>query len=135
MKILREFKEFITGGNVVDLAVALVIGIAFGALVTSLVEDLLTPIIAAVIGEPDFSGLTFTINESVFTYGNFINAVITFLSVSAAIYFFVVVPMNAYKERRSAGEEATHRDCPECISEVPVEATRCAFCTSSLPPA
>ncbi len=92
--MLKGFKEFIVRGNVVDLAVALVIGLAFAALVTSLVEDLLTPIIAAIIGEPDFSALTFTINGSIFTYGNFINALITFVSVAAAIYFFVVLPMN-----------------------------------------
>lgn len=132
MKILVGFREFIAEGNVVDLAVAIVIGVAFTALVTSMVEDLLTPVIAAVIGEPDFSALSFTINGSVFTYGNFINAVIAFVSVAAAVYFFVVVPMNSYKERRAGEEDATHRDCPECLSEIPAAATRCAHCTSQL---
>ncbi len=135
MKVLKGFKDFIARGNVVDLAVALVLGLAFAALVTSLVEDLLTPVIAAIIGEPDFSALTFTINESVFSYGNFINAAITFVSVAAAVYFFVVLPMNALKARQAEGEEATHRDCPECLSEVPAAARRCASCTSELKPA
>lgn len=130
MKMIQGYKEFITRGNVIDLAVAVVIGAAFGALVASLVADLLTPIIAAIIGEPDFSQLSFTINDSKFTYGNFINALIAFLSVSAAIYFFVVVPMNHLKK----DEEETHRECPECLSEIPVKATRCAHCTAEVTP-
>jgi large conductance mechanosensitive channel len=120
---------------VVDLAVAVVVGTAFTALVTSLVEDLLTPIIGVVFGKRDFSDLAFTIRSSEFAYGNFLNTLIAFLSVAAAVYFFVVVPMNAYKERRAAGEEATHRECPECLSEVPAAARRCAHCTSELKPA
>ncbi|HTU15481.1 MAG TPA: large conductance mechanosensitive channel protein MscL [Solirubrobacterales bacterium] len=135
MKVLVGFKEFIARGNVVELAVAVVIGAAFTALVNSMVKDLMTPIIAAIIGEPDFSALSFTINGSVFTYGSFINALIAFLSVSAAVYFLVVAPMNAYKEHRARDEEATHRDCPECLSEIPVAATRCAHCTTRLVPA
>lgn len=103
--MLKEFRDFLMRGNVVDLAVAVVIGAAFGALVNSLVSDLITPIIAAVIGKPDFSNLTFTINGSVFRYGNFINALITFVSVAAAIFFFVVKPMNELKRRRGAKEE------------------------------
>lgn len=134
VKVIAGFRDFISRGNVVDLAVAVVIGAAFTALVTSLVEDLLTPVIAAVIGQPDFSDLTFTINDSVFRYGSFLNALIAFLSISAAVYFFVVVPLNALAERRAASEEATHRECPECLSEVPVAASRCAFCTSALKP-
>ena len=129
------FKEFISRGNVVDLAVAVVVGAAFTALVTSLVENLLTPIIAAIIGEPDFSALSFTINGSEFLYGSFINALIAFLSVAAAVYFFVVVPMNMLNERRARDEEATHRDCPECLSEIPVAARRCAHCTAAVKPA
>lgn len=131
MKILNGYKEFISRGNVIDLAVAVVIGAAFTALVNSLVADLLTPVIAAIIGEPDFSALTFTINGSEFTYGNFINALVAFVSVSAAVYFFVVVPINRLK----SSEEATTRECPECLSEIPIKATRCAFCTASVPPA
>ena len=135
MKVLVGFKEFIARGNVVELAVAVVIGAAFTALVTSMVADLLTPIIAAFIGKPDFSALSFTINNSEFTYGNFINALIAFLSVAVAVYFFVVAPMNAFKEHLKDEEEATHRDCPECLSEIPVEARRCAHCTSEVAPA
>jgi large conductance mechanosensitive channel len=135
MKILTGFREFISRGNVIDLAVAVVVGAAFTALVTSLVEDLLTPVIAAFIGEPDFSALSFTINGSEFLYGSFINALIAFLSVAAAVYFFVVVPVNMLDERRNRDEQATHRDCPECLSEVPVAARRCAHCTVELPPA
>jgi len=128
------FKDFISRGSVVELAVAVVVGAAFTALVTSLVENLLTPIIAAIFREPDFSALSFTINESEFLYGSFINALIAFLSVAAAVYFFVVVPMNLLNERREANGEATTRDCPECLSEVPLAASRCAFCTSELSP-
>lgn len=131
MKMLNGYKEFISRGNVIDLAVAVVIGAAFGVLVNSLVADLLTPIIAAIIGEPDFSALTFTINGSVFTYGNFINALVAFISVSAAIYFFVVVPIN----RLNRDDEVTTRECPECLSEIPVKASRCAHCTAQVTPA
>ena len=135
MKVLIGFKEFIARGNVVDLAVAVVIGAAFTALVTSMVQDLLTPVIAAIFGEPDFSALSFTINGSEFRYGNFLNALIAFLSVAAAVYFFIVAPMNAYKDHVAEDEDSTHRDCPECLSEVPVAATRCAHCTTQLSPA
>lgn len=130
MKIVRGYKEFISRGNVIDLAVAVVIGAAFTALVNSIVADLLTPVIAAIIGEPDFSALSFTINGSEFTYGNFINALIAFLSVTVAIYFFVVVPMNHLK----GDEDETTRECPECLSEIPLRATRCAHCTSAVTP-
>ena len=127
MKIIHGYKEFISRGNVIDLAVAVVIGAAFTALVNSMVADLLTPVIAAVIGEPDFSALSFTINGSEFTYGNFINALIAFISVSLVVYFFVVVPINHLKE----DEEETHRDCSECLSEIPFAAKRCAHCASA----
>lgn len=132
--MLSGFKNFISRGNVVDLAVAVVIGTAFGALVASLVADLLTPLIGAIIGEPDFSGLSFEINGSVFTYGNFLNALISFLSVAAAIYLFVVAPLEKLQEMRHGPKVGT-RECPECLSEVPAPAKRCAFCTSELPPA
>jgi len=131
MKILNGYKEFISRGNVIDLAVAVVIGAAFTAVVNSIVADLLTPVIAAIIGEPDFSALSFTINGSVFTYGNFINALIAFVSVTTVIYFFVVVPINHLK----ADEEETTRDCPECLSEIPLKARRCAHCTAEVTPA
>jgi large conductance mechanosensitive channel len=130
--IVKDFNEFILRGNVVDLAVGIVIGVAFGAVVTALVSDLLTPVIAAIFGSHDFSALTFTINGSRFLYGHFINAVISFVTIAAAVFFFVVRPVNALMARRKTEppvDEAT-RSCPECLSEIPVEARRCAFCTS-----
>ena len=133
--MISGFRNFISRGNVVELAVAVVIGAAFGAVVTSLVADLITPLIGAIIGEPDFSGLTFTINGSEFAYGNFINALISFVTVAAAIYFFVVVPLERLNEARHGPGEAGTRECPQCLSEVPAPATRCAFCTGDLPPA
>ena len=110
--MIKEFKDFLMRGNVIDLAVAVVIGAAFGAVVTSLVTDLLTPIIAAIVGKPDFSDLTFTINGSVFRYGNFINALIAFISIAAAVFFFVVKPINAINRRRGIepGEEKSETE-------------------------
>lgn len=131
--MIKGFRDFILRGNVIELAVAVVIGGAFGALVKSLVDSLLMPIVAAIIGKPDFSNLTFTINNSVFMYGAFINALITFVMVAAAVYFFVVVPTNKLAERRARGkapEEATTKQCPECLSEIPRAARKCAFCAS-----
>lgn len=130
--ILKEFRDFISRGNLVDLAVAVVLGAAFGALVTALVEDLITPIIAAIFGKPDFSNLTFTINGSKFFYGSFLNALIAFLSVAAAVFFFVVKPYNVLMERIAEGEDDTHKECPQCLSEIPIAAKRCAFCTSEV---
>jgi large conductance mechanosensitive channel len=134
----KEFKAFLLRGNVVDLAVAVVIGAAFGAVVTAMVKDLITPIIAAIIGKPDFSALTFTINGSKFLYGEFINAVVAFVSIAAAVFFFVVQPLNALSRRRKAAggdDDSDTRPCPECLSEVPKEARKCAHCTSPLIPA
>src|SRR5690606_21197737 len=110
---------------------------AFGAVVTSMVEDLITPIIAAIIGKPDFSDLTFTINDSVFRYGSFLNALIAFLTIAAAVFFFVVVPVHQLMRRMRSEPpvDETTRQCPECLSEVPRAAHRCAFCTSELQPA
>ena len=130
--IVGEFKEFISRGNLVELAVAVVIGTAFAALIKSFVDNLITPIIAAIFGQPDFSGLAFTINGSKFQYGLFVNALITFLSVAAAIFFFVVKPMNVWTERAKRGEDPDVKDCPECLSESPFAATRCAHCTTQL---
>jgi len=133
--MLKGFKQFILRGNVLDLAVAVVIGGAFGAVVTALVKDLITPIIAAVGGKPDFSAMVFEINGSKFLIGDFLNAVISFLMIAAAIYFFVVAPVNALTARMRRGEAApdpTTKKCPECLSEVPIAARRCAFCTSQL---
>ncbi len=130
--MLKGFKEFVFRGNVIDLAVAVVIGAAFGALIAALVRDLLTPLIAAIAGRPDFSALRFTINNSQFLYGDFLNALIAFVLIAAAVYFFVVVPMNALAARRQreGAPELGMRKCPECFSDIPSGARRCAFCTS-----
>jgi large conductance mechanosensitive channel len=131
--MLKGFGRFIMRGNVVDLAVAVVIGAAFGAIVTALVKDLLTPLIAAIFGKPDFSALVFTINGSAFRYGDFLNACLSFVFIAAAIYFFVVAPMNALTARfQKPGEPAT-KACPECLSDIPFGATRCKYCTAQLP--
>ena len=132
--MLAGFRDFISRGNIVELAVAVVIGTAFGAVVTSLVADLITPIIGAIFGQQDFSALTFTVNGSEFRYGSFLNAVIAFVTIAAAIYFFVVIPIEKLEELRHGPKQAGTRECPECISEVPVAAKRCAFCTGALPP-
>jgi large conductance mechanosensitive channel len=132
--MLKEFRQFILRGNLVDLAVAVVIGAAFTAVVNAMVRDIVTPIIAAIGGKPNFSNLAFTINGSRFLYGDFINALLTFLIVALVIFFMVVKPVNAlmarYKPETSLDQE-THA-CPECLSDVPVGATRCAFCTTQL---
>jgi large conductance mechanosensitive channel len=135
--MLKGFKQFLLRGNVIDLAVAVVIGGAFGAVVTALVKDLITPLIAALVGKPDFSALVFTINDSKFLIGDFINALVSFLLISAAIYFFVVVPVNAIiaRSRRGEAPDPTTKACPECLSTIPILARRCAFCTSPVPPA
>ncbi len=134
--MLKGFRQFMLRGNVIDLAVAVVIGGAFGAVVTALVKDLLTPLIAAAGGKPDFSAIAFTMNGSKFLIGDFINSIVSFIMIGAAIYFFVVAPVNALMARINRGEappDPTTKKCPECLSEVPVAARRCAFCTSPLP--
>jgi large conductance mechanosensitive channel len=135
--MLKEFREFILRGNLVDLAVAVVIGTAFGALVTQLVSSLITPLIAAVGGQPDFASLTFTINDSVFTYGAFLNALISFLIIAAVVFFLVVKPVNALmaRFRTEPDVESPTHDCPACLSQIPTAARRCAFCTEELAPA
>ena len=133
--MLKEFKDFLFRGNVVDLAVAVVIGAAFTAVVNSLVADIITPLISAIFGTQDFSSLHFTINGSQFNYGNFLNAVIAFVLVALVIFFLVVKPMNIMMARKRAGqapEDPTTKICPECLSEIPVAARRCAFCTTVL---
>jgi len=131
VKLLSDFKQFVLRGNVVDLAVAVVIGTAFAAVVKALVTDLLTPIIALIFGKPSFENLSFTINSSHFLYGDFINALITFLSIAAAVFFFVVAPINALMKRR-AQEDPDTKECPECTSAIPVKARRCPQCTAEL---
>jgi large conductance mechanosensitive channel len=127
------FKKFLLRGNVIDLAVAVVIGAAFGAVITAFVTNILTPLIGAIIGKPDFSAYSVTVNGSQITYGVFLNAVIAFLLIVAAVYFFMVVPMNAWVARARRGEtppDPTTKRCPECLSEIPIAARRCAFCAS-----
>ena len=130
---MKGFTQFIMRGNVLDLAVAVVMGGAFGAVVTALVKDLITPLIAALVGKPDFSAIQFEINGSKFLVGDFVNAVVSFLLIAAAIYFFVVLPMNTLLARMRRGEappDPTSKECPECLSSVPIGARRCAFCTT-----
>lgn len=134
MRIMNDFRQFLLRGNAIDLAVAVVIGASFGAVVTSVVEGLITPLIAAVGGEPDFSALTFTINGSAFLYGDVLNKVIAFILVAAVIFFLIVRPMNALisRSRSEPTPDPTTRKCPECMSEIPIAARRCAFCTSDV---
>ena len=133
---MKGFKEFLLRGNVLDLAVAVVIGGAFGAVVTALVKDLLTPLIGAIVKAPDFSAIAFEVNGSKFLVGDFINAVISFLLIAMAVYVFIVLPMNALVARQRRGEaspDPTTKKCPECLNDVPIAARRCGHCTSALP--
>jgi len=128
------FKQFLLRGNVVDLAVGVVIGAAFGGVVTAFTKDLLTPLIAAVAAKPDFSAIQFTINGSKFPLGDFVNAIVSFLIIAIAVYYMVVLPVNALvsRARKEPPADPTTRKCPECMSEIPIGARRCAFCTSQL---
>ena len=133
--MLQGFKQFLLRGNVIDLAVAVVIGAAFGTVVESVVKGLLTPFIAAIVQAPDFSAIAFTINGSQFMIGQVVNALISFLLVAMAVYFFVIVPVNALVARSNRGQappDPTTKQCPECLSDVPIAARRCRFCTSTL---
>ncbi len=134
--LIKEFRQFILRGSLVDLAVAVVIGTAFGAVVTALVADLVTPLLAAFGGQPDFSTLSFEINDSTFRYGHFLNALLAFVLVAAVIFFLVLKPVNALMARHKVDTpaDARTRSCPECLSDIPVAATRCAFCTSEVGP-
>lgn len=134
--MLNEFKQFLLRGNVVDLAVAVVVGAAFKAVIDSFVADLVTPLLGALGGEPDFSSLSFTINDSKFYYGNFLNQVISFVIMAAVIFFFVVKPINVLTQRARSEPPAdpTTTKCPECLSEIPIEARRCAFCAVAVTP-
>jgi large conductance mechanosensitive channel len=133
---VRDFREFLLRGNLVDMAVGIVIGIAFAAVVTALVGDLITPIIAAIGGQPNFNDLTFTINKSHFLYGAFIDSLISFVVIAAAVFYLVVKPVNMLMERRKTEPpvDATTRACPECLSDIPIAANRCAFCTAVVGP-
>ncbi|HLX20898.1 MAG TPA: large conductance mechanosensitive channel protein MscL [Gaiellaceae bacterium] len=131
---MKDFKAFLLRGNLVDLAVAVVIGVAFGAVVTALVADLITPLIAAIAGKPDFSALTFTIHHSKFKYGDFIDALLSFLTIAAAVFFIVIKPVNALMARRQK-DEPTTRPCPHCLTEIPLAASVCSACTRDVQPA
>src|SRR3989338_2981860 len=128
--MLKEFKQFLLRGNVVDLAVGVVVGAAFGTIVSALVSDLLTPLIAAIVKVPDFGELVFTLNGSQFMYGHFINALISFSLVAAAVFFFVIKPMNILiaRSRKEPPADPTTKKCKECLSEIPIEAKRCSHC-------
>lgn len=135
--MLKDFRKFILRGNVVDLAVAVVIGAAFGAIVTSLVKDIITPLIAAIGGKPDFSNLYFTVNNSKLMYGDFINAVISFLILAAVIFFLIVQPLNKLMSHLNPTEDVdtpAERECPECLSAIPAAASRCKYCTAKSKP-
>jgi large conductance mechanosensitive channel len=130
---MKGFRTFILRGNVIDLAVGVVIGAAFGTVVTALVKDLITPVIAAIAGKPDFSQIGFSVGSTQFPVGDFINALISFLLISAAVYFFIVLPVNTLIARAKRGEVApdpTTKKCTECLSDIPLAARKCAFCTS-----
>jgi large conductance mechanosensitive channel len=131
---VKGFRNFISRGNLIELAVAVVIGTAFTALVTATVNDLITPLITAIGGQPDFSGLTFKLHNSTFRYGAFINSLISFLIVAAVVYFLVVMPMAKITARFKREVEVTTRDCPECLSTIPIAATRCMYCTTVVAP-
>ncbi|HEY7993995.1 MAG: large conductance mechanosensitive channel protein MscL [Candidatus Eremiobacterales bacterium] len=132
---MNDFKQFLLRGNVVDLAVGVVMGAAFGTVVTALVKDFITPLIAAMVGKPDFSAISFAVNGSTFNVGDFINAIIAFVLVALAVFFFVVKPINFLmsRARREPPADPTTTKCPECMSEIPIGAKRCAFCTTAIP--
>ena len=131
---MKGFRDFISRGNMIELAVAVVIGTAFTAVVTAVVTDLITPLIAAIAGKPDFSKLTFTVHKSQFLYGSFLNALLTFLIVAAVVYYLIVAPMARITARFHHEAAVTTRDCPECLSTIPIAATRCMYCTTQVPP-
>ena len=131
---MKGFREFLTRGNLLELAVAVIVGTAFTAVVTAIVKDLITPLIAAIFKQPNFSTLTFTVHGSKFLYGDFINALLTFVIIAAVVYFLIVLPMAKLIMRMERNREATERDCPECLSSIPLAATRCKYCTVEVAP-
>lgn len=135
--MFKEFRKFILRGNVVDLAVAVVIGAAFNSVVQGLVKDIITPLIAAIGGQPNFSNMSFKLHGSTFMYGDVVNLIVSFLVIAAVVFFFVVQPINKLQSlanKRKTPEEPTDRKCPECLSEIPKAAKRCAFCTAKVTP-
>lgn len=133
--MIKEFRDFVTRGNVLDLAVAVVLGVAFGAVVISVVENLLMPLIAALVGQPEFDDLAFFIGATKFSYGLVLTEVVSFLLTALAVFFFIVKPVTSLTDRLKKEEESTERDCPECTKEVSIDAKRCPYCTSELTPA
>ena len=131
---MRGFRQFLLRGNLIDLAVAVVIGVAFNTVVQALIADIITPLIAAIGGKPNFASLSFTVNKSHFLYGSFINAVLSFAIIAAVIYYLVVTPSTRITAIATRNKEATERDCPECLQSIPVNASRCMYCTSEVPP-
>lgn len=131
---MSGFRKFLMRGNLIELAVAVVIGIAFNAIVQALIADLITPLIAAIAGKPNFGALSFTVNHSELHYGLFLNALVSFVIIAAVIYFLIVAPMAKVMAIADRNKEATERPCPECLSEIPVEARRCKYCTAEVPP-
>lgn len=131
---VKGFRNFISRGNLIDLAVAVVVGTAFTAVVTALVADLITPLIAAIAGKPNFAALKFTVHNSTFLYGSFINALLSFLIVAGVVYYLIVAPMAKVTARFHRQAEVTTRDCPECLSTIPIAATRCMYCTTAVAP-
>ena len=129
------FKKFLFRGNLIDLAVAVVIGVAFNAVVQAVVKDLITPLIAAVGGKPDFGSLVFTVNGSTFRYGEFINALLSFVVIAAVVYYLIVMPSGRVTALTQRNKAATERECPECLSQIPVAARRCKYCTAPVPAA
>jgi large conductance mechanosensitive channel len=131
---MSGFRKFLLRGNLIELAVAVVIGVAFNAIIQALIADIITPLIAAIAGKPNFGALTFTVNHSEFHYGLFLNALISFVIIAAVVYFLIVAPMAKVMAIRDRNLEATERPCPECLSDIPVEARRCKYCTAEVPP-
>jgi large conductance mechanosensitive channel len=128
------FRKFLFRGNLIDLAVAVVIGVAFNAVIQAFIADIITPLIAAAIGKPNFSALSFTVHKSHFLYGSFINSLLSFLIIAAVIYYVVVMPSTRITAIATRNKAATERDCPQCLQSIPVGATRCMFCTAEVPP-
>jgi large conductance mechanosensitive channel len=131
---MSGFRKFLVRGNLIDLAVAVVIGVAFNAVIQALIADIITPLIAAIGGKPNFGALTFTVNKSHFLYGGFLNSLISFVIIAAVIYYLIVSPAAKVTEFTTRKKEATERDCPECLSSIPVGAKRCMYCTAEVPP-
>lgn len=131
---MSGFRKFLFQGNLISLAVAVVIGIAFNAVIQALISDIITPLIAAIGGKPNFGKLTFTVNHSQFFYGSFLNALISFVIIAAVVYFLLVGPSVRLTTRLERKAEATDRQCPECLSQIPIGATRCMYCTATVPP-